>query len=61
MAELDTCLGLKVINNKIIKHVNTGDIRWGRPSYLKIIIYLKKIQKDGYIGLPLNTEKFIVK
>ena len=41
-------------------YVNTGDIRWGRPSYLKNYhLFKKKIQKDGYIGLPLNTEKFI--
>ena len=39
--------------------VNTGDIRWGRPSYLKSYNSFKnRIQKDGYLGLTLNMEKF---
>lgn len=41
------------------QYVNTGDIRWGRPSHLKNYqFFKKKIQKEGYIGLPLNLNKF---
>ncbi len=39
--------------------VNTGDIRWGKPSYLNdYSSFKKKIQKEGYIGLPLDMTKF---
>lgn len=40
-------------------YVNTGDIRWGKPSYLKSYkLFKKKIQNEGYIGLPLNMNKY---
>ena len=40
-------------------YIYTGDIRWGRPTYLTSHSNFKRrVQKDGYVGLPLDIARY---